>query len=397
MTRYKLKELKQTDTIERRIRQKVHQQIKQPQSKRAFHIPILTMITTAAILFIIIQLLAPQATWQTASPSLMNVFHEIDGDGVAYSQDYYQLDHQHTRTLKYYREIPLSTFLHATGRKMIDLPSPFTIEDGTVIAVNDGYLTEIQIHFKHEDEFINISMAKTLMNHLEYSSLAKMKQDAYGTPIELEQLDAETILTKKLLQEGGGLVYSYYHYNEKDDAIYLTGTVANEFYSMADGFIYYIGYSEQNSLTPDQMTKFAKEFVENNTFKTLEFIEPTMEDTWLTRGGKTMLIYLFIAISSFVATHYLMKNRSVKMKKLVWTIIWTFLHAPILSWLISFTVGTLYRDGFAGIGMLIITYPTLLIVGLIFNFAWHRHVTKLFMLLHVFSFIFAFGVSIFYR
>ena len=397
MTRYKLKELKQTDVNEQRIRQNVQRQISQPKQKRPIYIPILTTIITVAMIFIIIQLLAPQTTQHTATPSLMNVFHEIDGDGVAYSQDYYELDHQHIRTLKYYREIPLSTFLQATGRHMIDLPSPFTIEDGTVIAVNDGYLTEIQIHFKHEDEFINISMAKTLMDHLEYSSLAEMKQDAYGTPIELEQLDAETILAKKMLQDGGALTYKYYHYNEKDDAIYVTGTVANEFYSMTDGFIYYIGYSEQNSLTPEQMTNFAQEFIENNTFKTLEFIEQTIEDTWLTRGGKTMLICLVIAMSSFVATYFLVRNRSDKMKKFVWAIIWPFLHAPILSWLISFTVGMLYRDGFAGIGMLIITYPSLLIVGLIVNFAWHRHVTKLFLLLHVVSFIFAFTVSIFYR
>lgn len=394
MTRYKLKELKQTDVIEQRIRQNVQRQISQPKQKRPIHIPILTTIITVAMIFIIIQLLAPQTTQHTATPSLMNVFHEIDGDGVAYSQDYYQFDQQHTRTLKYYREIPLTTFLQANDVTMIEPPSPFTIEDGTVIAVNDGYLTEIQIHFKRDDVFLNISMAKTFMNQIEYATFHEIEQDAYGTPIELERINPVTTLAKKMLQGGGGLTYKYYHYNEKDDAIYLTGTVANEFYSMADGFIYYIGYSEQNSLTPEQMTTFAKEFIENNTFKTLEFIEPTMEDTWLTRGGKTMLICLAIALVSLVGMPLLIQKRSQRVQKFVWSLVWIFIQAPILTWLISFSVGTLYRDGFAAIGMMMIAFPALLILGILIILFVNRNRIIWLVILHILTFIFAFGTSI---
>lgn len=395
MTRYKLKELKQTDAIEQRIRQKVQQQISQPKRKRLVHIPILTAIVTVATIFIIIQLLAPQTTRHTATSSLMNVFHEIDGDGVAYSEDYYQLDQQHTRTLNYYREIPLATFLQANDLTMIELPLPFTIEDGTVIAVNDGYLTEIQIHFERDDAFINISMAKSYSNQIEYADFHEIKQDAYGTPIELERINPVTTLAKKWIQGDGGIVYKYYQYNEEEDYIHLATALANTFYSSAGAFIYYIGYSQQNTLSHEQMTDFAKEFIINNEFTKLNFVETTFESSWLTRGGKMMLICLVIAIISLMGVPLLTQKRSQKVQKFIWSLVWIFIQAPILTWLISISVGTLYRDVFAEIGMMMmITFPFLLILGiLIIIFAKRKRITWL-VVLHVLTFVFAFGTSI---
>ena len=389
---FKLKQVQKTDEIEQRIRRNVLQQLNHPKRKKAFHIPILTAIITVATLFLIVLLLSPQLSERSASPTLMNVFHEIDGEGVAYSQDYNGLDMQQFRTLKYYREIPLAMFLQANTLQ-IDVPAPFTIDDGTVIAVNDGYLTEIQLHFEKDDEFINISMAKSYAAQIDYATFAEMKNDAYGTPIVLERLNPYTTLAKKMIEGNGGLTYSYYHYNEEDEAIYLTATVAHEFYSMTDSFIYHIGFSRNNSLSPQQMTEFTKDFVLNNEFKTLNFEEVTYESTWLTRGGKAMLVCLVIAMISFAVFAPLLRARSQKVQKIVWSIVWVLLQAPILTWLVSFSVGTLYRDGFAAIGMMFIAYPVLLIIGLFIIWLLKTRVRWLVML-HVLVFVFAFSVSI---
>ncbi|WP_274310345.1 hypothetical protein [Solibacillus daqui] len=396
MTRYKLKQVKQTDEIEQRIRQKVQQQIRQPKRQRNFLIPILTIVVSTALIFLLIQLLTPIDTrHNTASePTLMNIFHEIEGDGVTYNQNYMAFDMQNLRTLKYYKEVPYTEFLQKTNVNTIDIPTPFQIEDGKVIAVNDGYLTELQFHFPHKEEFINISMSRTFVEPIDYDTLAATPTDAYGTPIELERLNPSTTLVKKFLEGNGGLVYNYYSYDEENNSVHLTATTANEFYTIADGYIYYIGFSESSSLSKTQMTEFVKTFISHNEFKTLELEQATFEDSWLTRGGKTMLICLVIAIVSFIVVPLLIQKRSQKVQKIVWSLVWIFIQAPILTWLIAFSVGTLYRDGFAAVGMLTITFPVLLILGiLIIIFANRKRITWL-VILHVLTFIFAFSTAI---
>ncbi|MCH7322567.1 hypothetical protein LZ480_11750 [Solibacillus sp. MA9] len=396
MTRYKLKQVKQTDEIEQRIRQKVQQQISQPKRQRNFLIPILTIVVSTALIFLLIQLLTPIDTrHNTASkPTLMNIFHEIEGDGVTYNQNYMAFDMQHIRTLKYYKEVPYTEFLQKTNVSTIDIPTPFQVKDGNVIAVNDGYFTELQFHFPHEEEFINISMSRTYFEPIDYDTLAATPADAYGTPIELERLNPSTTLVKKFLEGNGGLVYTYYSYDEENNSVHLTATTANEFYTIADGYIYYIGFSENSSLSKTQMTEFVKTFIEHNEFKTLEFEQATYEASWLTRGGKTMLICLVIAIVSLVGVPLLIQKRSQKVQKMVWSLVWIVIQTPILTWLIGFSVGTLYRDGFAAIGMMLITFPSLLILGiLIIIFANKNRITWL-VILHVLTFVFAFSTSI---
>ena len=390
---YKLKQVQNTDEIEKRMCRNVSQQLNKPKRKKIIHIPILTAIITIATIFLVMQLMSPNSSMKTASPALMNVFTEIDGNGIVYSQDYYELDMQHIRTLKYYREVPLATFLQVNHVELTQLPAPFSIEDGTVIAVNDGYLTELQLHFKKDDAFINISMAKSYGSQIEYATFAEIKQDAYGTPIELERLNPSTTMAKKFIQGDGGLVYHYYHYNEKNDEVNVTATIANEIYSIEDSFIYHLGFSQNSSLTKEQMTDFAKEFILNNELKTLNFEEVTYVSTWLTRGGKAMLVCLVVAVMSFVLFVPLLRERSPKVQKIIWSLIWIFLHAPILTWLISFSVGTLYRDGFAAVGMLFIAYPALFVVGILIIWLVKSRVRWI-VVLHVLAFIFTVSVSI---
>lgn len=395
MTRYKLKQVQKTDEIEQRLRQNVKQQLKQPTSKRAVHIPILTIIVSTALIFLLFQLLSTNETQhRTANMErFMHVFQEVKGEGVTYNQSYMNYDQQHIRTLSYYKEVPYSEFLQGNNVTGMVLPKPFKEKEGNVIAVNDGFLTELQLHFEHEDEFINISMAKTYMSPIDYATLAENPVDAYGTAIELERLNADATLVKKFLQGGGGLVYKYYAYDQDNNRVHLVATTANEFYTILDGFIYYIGFSQNSSLTKEQMTDFAKDFILNNELKTLNFEEVTYESTWLTRGGKAMLVCFVVAVMSFALFVPLLRARSQKVQKISWSLIWIFLHAPILTWLISFSVGTLYRDGFAAIGMLFIAYPALFVIGLLIIWLVKSRV-KWLVVLHVLTFIFAVIVSI---
>lgn len=395
MTRYKLKQVQKTDEIEQRLRQNVKQQLKQPTSKRAVHIPILTIIVSTALIFLLFQLLSTNETQhRTANMErFMHVFQEVKGEGVTYNQSYMNYDQQHIRTLRYYKEVPYSEFLQGNNVTGMVLPKPFKEKEGNVIAVNDGFLTELQLHFEHEDEFINISMAKTYMSPIDYATLAENPVDAYGTAIELERLNADATLVKKFLQGGGGLVYKYYAYDQDNNRVHLVATTANEFYTILDGFIYYIGFSQNSSLTKEQMTDFAKDFILNNELKTLNFEEVTYKSTWLTRGGKAMLVCFVVAVMSFALFVPLLRARSQKVQKISWSLIWIFLHAPILTWLISFSVGTLYRDGFAAIGMLFIAYPALFVIGLLIIWLVKSRV-KWLVVLHVLTFIFAVIVSI---
>lgn len=395
MTRYKLKQVQKTDEIEQRLRQNVKQQLKQPTSKRAVHIPILTIIVSTALIFLLFQLLSTNETQhRTANMErFMHVFQEVKGEGVTYNQSYMNYDQQHIRTLRYYKEVPYSEFLQGNNVAGVVLPKPFKEKEGNVIAVNDGFLTELQLHFEHEAEFINISMAKTYMSPIDYATLAENPVDAYGTAIELERLNADATLVKKFLQGGGGLVYKYYAYDQDNNRVHLVATTANEFYTILDGFIYYIGFSENSSLTKEQMTDFAKDFILNNELKTLNFEEVTYKSTWLTRGGKAMLVCFVVAVMSFALFVPLLRARSQKVQKISWSLIWIFLHAPILTWLISFSVGTLYRDGFAAIGMLFIAYPALFVIGLLIIWLVKSRV-KWLVVLHVLTFIFAVIVSI---
>ena len=85
MTRYKLKELKNTSFHEQNIQQAVHAQLQQKKAKRYYHIPILSAIISVAIIFFVVSQLVPSTNkHQTAqTPTLLNVFYEIDGAGLA--------------------------------------------------------------------------------------------------------------------------------------------------------------------------------------------------------------------------------------------------------------------------------------------------------------------------
>ena len=397
MTRYKLKELKNTSLHEKKIQQAVQMKIQQRKPKRFVHITLITALISTAIIIFVINQLNPQQNQlhATETPTLLNIFHEIDGTGVAYSENFRERDMQHTRTLRYYREISLTDFLNRSGVTFPNLPQPFNRENGTVIAVNDGFLTELQFHFKSDDHFFNISIAPSWINPVNVEELQQNLVDAAGNPMEIEQINESTAIVKQKRNNGSGLVYSYYYYNEDDDAIYTSAGSANEYYSYNDGLIYHIGYSETAPVDEMQMDDFVKDFIVNNEIRMLNLEEATIENNWLNRGGKTMLICLLISIVSFSIMHVLLKNASKKSTKIIWSIVWVVLHTPILTWLVSFSTGILYGDGFVGAGMLVISFPLLLIIGLGIILPNNRTFRTQLMLLHILVYLFTFSCSIY--
>lgn len=299
---------------------------------------------------------------------------------------------QHIRTLRYYNEGPLNDFLRANHIQFPEVPAPFKKEEGTVIAVNDGYLTELQFHFKKGEYYLNISLAPSSMNPIHADEL--QKNLSYPFPIELEQLNESTTLVKQKIQDDSGLVFTYYDYDEKEEAIYVIADMANEYYSYANELIYHIGYNRTAPVDEQQMTDFVKDFIVNNEIQTLNLKVLTIEDNWLNRGGKTMLICLIIAVLSFILMHVVLKNASSKIKKIAWTLVWLFVQTPILSWLVSFSTGILYKDGFAVIGMLVISYPVLVIIGLCIILPKNRTFFIQLLVIHMLVFIFAFSCSL---
>ncbi|WP_336046317.1 hypothetical protein [Solibacillus ferritrahens] len=399
MTRYKLKELKNTTLHEKKIQQAVQTKIQQRKPKRFVHITLITALISIAILFFVVNQLNPEQNRQntnaTESSTLLNIFHEIDGAGVAYSENFKERDMQHIRTLRYYREVSLTHFLNRSGVTFPYLPKPFNWENGTVIAVNDGYFTELQFHFKSDDHFFNISIAPSRINPLNVEELEDNLVDAAGNPMKIERINGSTAIVKQKINNGSGLVYRHYFYNKKNDAINVMAGSANEYYSYYNGLIYHIGYSEAAPVDEQQMDGFVKNFIVNNEIHMLNLDEATIEDNWLNRGGKTMLICLLFSIGSFSILHFLLKNASKKTTKITWSIVWVLLHTPILTWLVTFGSAVLYGDGFIGVGMLAISFPLLLIIGLCIILPNNRTFRRQLMLMHILVYLFTFSCSIY--
>lgn len=397
MTRYKLKALRNTTVHESAIQHAVHNKLKQKKRKRFVQIPVVTAIVTGLLIIFVLMLIQPEnnRSYSSQSSALLNVFYEIDGENVAYSENFKELDMQHIRQLRYYNEVPLEDFLQANHVTFPAVPAPFQRETGTVIAVNDGYFTELQFHFKAGDQFLNISMAPSVVDPINEEVLQNNLVDAAGNPIQLEQLNETTTLVKQKIQNGGGLVYKHYFYDEKREAINVIVTSANEFYSYANELIYHIGYNNTVSVDEQQMTEFVKDFILNNEIQALNLNQITFEENWLNRGGKTMLICLLISVISFILLKYLLKNASSKVKKVTWSFVWGIVHTPILSWLVSFSTGILYKDGFAVIGMLLISFPALFVIGLCIILPRNRTFLLQLIILHLIVYGFAFGSSFF--
>lgn len=74
------------------------------------------------------------------------------------------------------------------------------------------------------------------------------------------------------------------------------------------------------------------------------------------------ILILFIGLA--LALHF-SKGKTKKRKYIVWGITTMLVIAPLLSWLISISYGISVGDGFAAIGLLMLLFPLIFLVGII--------------------------------
>ncbi|WP_042476432.1 hypothetical protein [Bacillus ndiopicus] len=355
MASFRLKELKDTKKHEDNIRRYVKANMYKSQKKNRL-IPILTILVSVAVLFFIVNIASPSKIVNRSSSEqlLYNVFEKTRGEGVAYSEFFKPFDQQDLRQLTYYKPVSLSEFLRANGLSLSQLPKPFHANDGEVIAVQDAMHTELQLHFKSGETFLNISMAKDFMNPLFHEELQNVESDTVGNKITMLELADEIPLFLLTRTTDSALVYRYYGYDKERNRIHLIATAADEFYTYYNGIIYHIGYS--GAVNEEEMIAFVKDFILHNTIQQLDFMKK-YEKKW----GSSLQAKL-IAVSTFVlifiaALYYIVRRKSKKIKVMTFGISSLFIITPLVSWVIAMTVASYEGDGFAGVAMLMLTLP----------------------------------------
>ena len=76
-------------------------------------------------------------------------------------------------------------------------------------------------------------------------------------------------------------------------------------------------------------------------------------------------IAIFILAVAVVAAVFLASGKSRKMKFIVWGLTTMIVIAPIFSWLVSISFAIIVEDGFAGIGLMVLMFPVIFLIGII--------------------------------
>ena len=371
MTPYKLKELRNTEQHEQAIMKHVKHNLDKKTNKKNVLPPILAaVVTIATLLFVIAQLNNSTNNMQTASGyTILNVFQHVDGDGVAHSELFKEYDQQHLRQLTYFKPVSLAAFTNANHVKLSNIVPPFEEAKAEVLAVNDGMQTELQFTFKtgnsdeQPEQFIVISAAKHFMNPLNNDFIGNLEQDITGNVVVDESLNETTPLIHQIRTTNSSLVYTYFTYDEDSNKINVTATAANEMYTYYNGIIYHVGYNVDGD--KDEVVSYVKEFILTSNLHELDLEQNTMGDRANTKGERSMIIAASIICIALVAAAFLSKRTTIKFKRIIWGIVTMFVIAPLLSWLIGISYGIYVGEGFAAVGVIIILFPILFIVGLV--------------------------------
>lgn len=370
MSPYKLKELRNTEHHEQAIMKHVKHNLDKKTRKKNVFTPILaTIVTIATLLFIIAQLNNSTSNMQTASGyTILNVFQQVDGNGVAHSELFKEYDQQHLRQLTYFKPVSLATFTNANHVKLPNIIPPFEEAKAQVLAVNDGMQTELQFTFKtgnsdeQPEQFIVISAAKHFMNPLNNDSIENVEQDITGNVVVDELLNETTPLFHQILTTNGGLAYNYFTYDAEANKINVMKTLANELYTYYNGIIYHVGYNVDGDR--DEVVSYVKEFILTSNLHELDLEQNTMGDRANAKGGRSRIIAASIVCIALVVAAFLSTGATIKFKQITWGIVTMFVIAPLLSWLIGISYGIYVGEGFAVVGVMIILFPILFIVGL---------------------------------
>lgn len=366
MSPYKLKELRNIKQHEQAIMQHVKQNLYKKSKKKYILAPILAVVVTvAALLFIVTQLNNGTGNVQTASGyTMLNVFQQVKGDGVASSELFKEYDQQHIRQLTYFKPVSLATFTDANHVKLPKVISPFEEAKAEVLAVNDGMQTELQFTFSDDSnkEYIIISATKHFMNPLNNEFIENLEKDHVGNVVVDESLNETTPLIHQIRTTNGGLVYTYFTYDTDTNKINVTATTANELYTYYNGIIYHVGYEVEGDI--NEVVSYVKEFIATSNLHELNLEQNTMGNREHAKGGQSIVIAAGILLIALAVAAFLSKGATIKFKQITWGIVMMLVVAPLLSWLIGFSYGTYVGEGFATMGVMVALFPILFIIGL---------------------------------
>ncbi|MEG0470976.1 MAG: hypothetical protein RR588_01450 [Solibacillus sp.] len=366
MSPYKLKELRNMEKHEQAVFQHVKKNVTARKNNK--WIPVFVAIMSVAIVaFLVLQFSPASMKTQHAASDvrILEVFEQIDGDGVVASEAFKVFDDHRNYGLRFYfKPVTLNHFTFANNVTFPDLPAPFQKNTGEVIAVNDGSQTELQFHFKNnEGNFLNISMSKYFMNSVHDVNLEMDETDSFGNKLTKLSLTDDTLLYHLQQTTNSGYTFSYFHYNEASNKINVTATRANEFYTYYNGFIYQIGYT--GDVNTEEMTDFVTQFIKTNEMQYLPMEHPLIETIRFRSGEKAIFTASCLLLFGIGLTAFFTRHAKRKTKWIAWGAATMLVIAPLLSWLLSFIYGIFEGDGFAVIGMLMLLLPLFFLVGLV--------------------------------
>lgn len=79
-------------------------------------------------------------------------------------------------------------------------------------------------------------------------------------------------------------------------------------------------------------------------------------------------IAIFILAIAVAAAVFFTLGKSKKRKFIVWGLTTMIAIAPIFSWLVSISFAIIVEDGFAGIGLMMVMFPFIFLIGIIMLF-----------------------------
>ncbi len=260
-----MKELRDLSKEEQAVRKHVLTNLQHSKPKRKHFTSLAAAIVSITIVFLLVKIVEPTSSTQTGS--LATQLTEVEGSGVAYNQ-MFQGDEQSQKELTYYKPLSIKEYIKYHPIQLT-LPPPLEhLDNQEVIIVTSDQGMETQFTFKEDEEynsdFLVISVSNSMNPYEQHVGINSFTEDIFGNKIEYEALTEDTVLLHDIKTTDSMYTYKYYDYREKENYMGMTATTANWMYTYYKGNIYHIGYSSYETLEPDDVVAFVKEFILEN-------------------------------------------------------------------------------------------------------------------------------------
>jgi hypothetical protein len=298
MDKHTLKELKDIsehkEAIIRNVKIKINEE--HTQQKRHWSYSVVTMILTCAILLFVALQLTKQANQlqttiesiQISEHQLIDIFKtKVKGSDVTYNQ-YFQVADQlnNRKNLEFYEPVKgfeaMREVASAMGNNVHPIDPkklPFKANIQEVYAVTSEMINgrlQNQLQFTYSQKALNgedQQFAIFTVTNVESNPLANYDNthdriDFAGNTIKNEGLIGESpLFHQDITKEKGGLTYSYYNFDVKNNQVRLAVTLANELYTYYNGYVFHVGYRLEHADQEDmqkKMIELLKEFILGN-------------------------------------------------------------------------------------------------------------------------------------